>query len=93
MPEQEQKQEELVGVWKEIESLEVFLKRWSAFSLPVTDSPGPLYTAGVHAILEVVRAEATTLQASVEAIKEEIETAVDEIDTLKDMLAEACWRC
>jgi len=97
----EQKKEEFdwiiegrtITAWKKLEILEGSLQRWSTFSLSVADSPGPLYTAGVHAILGVVRSEATTLLESVASIKEDYKALEDHIDSLEDMLAEACWRC
>jgi hypothetical protein len=51
-----------------IKQVKQFVKKWSNISFQVTESPGPLYTAGVEALASVIREEARSLNSALEAL-------------------------
>ena len=51
-----------------ITQIKKFLTKWSTISFQVSDSPGPLYTAGIEALASIIRAEAKALEPALEAL-------------------------
>jgi len=83
----EQEQEQV----DHLKNIQDFVERWESFSITIAESPGPLYTAGIHAILAVIRKEAATLRPSLEGLKKEIEELDDEVYQLSAQAG--CGRC